>query len=516
MAPDSFNEQRAAIGHLWLRQHFQLRTTKPYVESYIAPGARRTEIHGWHIIEYYPRHYASDLNDVIRHLRFALRHEPLDLRVFVGALRQIEPSVLEAWVRTEPTGTFSRRAWFLYETFIGRELDLDDARTGNYVEALDPMRHIVGARRNSTRHRVIDNLLGGPELCPTVRRTPRLIEQLGIHVNEEAKVLLSQYDPTTLARAVSYLYTKETRSSFAIEGETPTSNRTERFISALRSAASFQPSNKQQIISLQNKIVDSRYAAVDWRSCQNFVGATTAGYREEVHFICPRPEDIISLMNGWAELVQRMTSEIDPVVAAAVSAFAFVFIHPFEDGNGRLHRFIMHHVLAKSGFSPEGLIFPVSAAIVRDQRSYDEVLESFSRPLFRYIDWHLSQDAILQVNNDTSDLYRFFDATPFAEYLYDRIVDTVRKDLRDELNFISIFDHAFEAVRSVVDMPDRRASLLIRLCMQNGGKLSLKKREIFDELSDMEISSMEVAIQRAMDRVDWDQPDPQLPLYGRQ
>ena len=37
------------------------------------------------------------------------------------------------------------------------------------------------------------------------------------------------------------------------------------------------------------------------------------------------------------------------------------------DGNGRIHRFLMHHVLAKRGYSPDGVIFPISAAILRDR-----------------------------------------------------------------------------------------------------------------------------------------------------
>jgi hypothetical protein len=512
MTDESRNDGRSPIGYLWLWHRYDLRTTKPYIKSYTAPGARRTEVHGHHIVEYYPRHYGAYVDNEVGHLRFALRHEPTDLRVLVGALRGIGAERIAEWVRSEPTGGFSRRAWFFYETFVGGRLDLPDARYGNYVEALDSSRHIVGERRNSPRHRVIDNLLGGPELCPTVRKTARLQEQLGLHVDEEARALLKSYDPVTLARAVSYLYTKETRSSFAIEGETPTPSRTERFVAALRSAARFQPDDKGQMISLQNKIVDPRYAARDWRACQNFIGSTTAGYREEVHFICPRREDVPRLMKGWSELTNRVSNDIDPVIAAAVSAFAFVFIHPFEDGNGRIHRFLMHHVLTKTGFSPEGVIFPVSASIVRDQRSYDEVLESFSQPLFRYIEWFMDEEGELAVLNDTRDLYRFFDATPFAEYLHDRVGDTVKKDLKDELNFIAIFDLALETVRRIVDMPDRRASLLVRLCMQNGGKLSANKRATFAELSDEEIAAMERAVQRAVDALETAQQETQPSL----
>jgi len=57
-----------------------------------------------------------------------------------------------------PTASFSRQARFLHETFTGRTLDLEDARMGNYVEALDPERHILANRRNCPLHRVVDNL----------------------------------------------------------------------------------------------------------------------------------------------------------------------------------------------------------------------------------------------------------------------------------------------------------------------------------------------------------------------
>ena len=57
---------------------------------------------------------------------------------------------------------------------------------------------------------------------------------------------------------------------------------------------------------------------------------------------------------------------------------------------------------------------------------------------------------------------------------------------------------ALLAVREIVDMPDRRASLLVRLCMQNGGWLSARKRKQFRELHDEEIAAMEAAIQEAV------------------
>lgn len=491
------NEERRPIGQAWLRQELALQVPPPAVESYVIAGARRTELHGSKIVELYTRQYAVD-ETAASHLRFVLRHEPVDLGVLVATVKTIDPTQLEAWVRREPTGSFSRRAWFFYETFTGRQLDLDDVSIGNYVPALDPDKHIVAERRNSPRHRVADNLLGGPGFCPTVRRTPLLEQSMNARVDEEARALVDSYDPLLLARAVNYIYTKETRSSFAIEGETPNAKRTERFVAALQAAPIFDPADKAAIVRLQGDIVDARYAATDWRDFQNFVGGTVGGFREEVHFVCPRPQDVPALMDAWMTMTRRVVDGgVEPVVAAALAAFAFVFIHPFEDGNGRIHRFLMHHILARRGFSPPGVIFPVSAAILRDTKAYDDVLATFSRPLFDYIDWGWTGEQEIDVANDTGDLYRYFDATAFAEYLYDRVAETVRRDLVEELGFIAVFDRAFDAVREIVDMPDRRVSLFVRLCMQNDGRLSADKRKQFAELDDAEIAAMEVAVRGA-------------------
>jgi hypothetical protein len=53
--------------------------------------------------------------------------------------------------------------------------------------------------------------------------------------------------------------------------------------------------------------------------------------------------------------------EVDPVVAAAILAFGFVYIHPFEDGNGRIHRYLIHHVLADGpvGTDPRIQLFTI-------------------------------------------------------------------------------------------------------------------------------------------------------------
>ncbi len=60
--------------------------------------------------------------------------------------------------------------------------------------------------------------------------------------------------------------------------------------------------------------------------------------------------------------------------------FRLLFTHPFEDGNGRIHRYLFHHVLAESGFVPKGLVFPVSAVILERIDDYRKILQWYSKP----------------------------------------------------------------------------------------------------------------------------------------
>ena len=88
------------------------------------------------------------------------------------------------------------------------------------------------------------------------------------------------------------------------------------------------------------------------------------------------------------EGLQAMAIKNEPahaVVQATAAAFAFVFIHPFDDGNGRIHRFLIHYSLARLGFTHEGIVFLISASIVRETKRYDTTRESFSKPLLAQI-----------------------------------------------------------------------------------------------------------------------------------
>ena len=482
-----------AIGLHRLIEELGLDVVVPAVRSEAVRGARKTRIANGAILEQYPLSYAP--KDLFGHLRFAMRYEPIELNVLTALFATIERKELEAWIKSEPIGRYPRRAWYLYELLAGATLDVPEVPPTDNVLLLDPALHITATGVRVRRQRIIDNLLGNRDYCPMIRRTDRLNAAMQQQLAEEAKSIVEGVDPTLLARAVHYLFTKETKSSFAIEGEVPSTDRTMRFVAALGRADHFDTGDKKAFVDLQNSIVDPRYVQKDWRTIQNYVGQTASNYTEIVHFICPKPEDVASLMNGWMRAVARVEDgAVDPICAATVAGFGFVFIHPFEDGNGRIHRFLIHHSLAKLKFAPQGLLFPVSAAMLRDPKAYDAALNAFSGKIMPKVQYEMDDQQQLTVLNKTDRLYRYYDATPQVEYLYEAVAETIRKDLREEIKFLEVFDRAMIAVQKIVDMPNARASLLVRLILQNHGTLSGKKRRQFAELSDEEVTKIEEAI----------------------
>jgi hypothetical protein len=424
-----------------------------------------------------------------------MRYEPIDLGVLAAFFNAIDRRQLENWVLGESTGIFARRVWYLFELLTGQTLDLPEVPPTGYAPLLRSDVHITAKGFRVRRQKIVDNLLGNREYCPLIRRTGDLEGWMRQDFRQKFDGVAGGVEPSLLERAVQYLYSKETQSSFAIEGETPSPDRARRFVQALRNAGSFDTSSKEAYVQLQKKIVDARFALEGWRSVQNYVGSLAPDYSPIVHFVCPKPADVQSLMDGWMRSLARIgTGEVNPVCVATVAGFGFVYLHPFEDGNGRLHRFLIHHSLAKLGFTPPGVLFPVSAAMLRNKAPYDQALEFFSMRLEPFIDYKLDDAGRMTVQGETANLYRYPDLTFQSEYLYRVVADIIETDMRMELGLLEKYDEAIAAVNRVVDMPGLRASLLVRLILQSHGRLSKSKRGQFSELTDDEIAAIEAAI----------------------
>jgi len=431
------------------------------------------------------------------HLTFALRHEEIDLLILKRVFEAVPPTEIETMVREAPTGAIARRAWYFYEILTGRMLDVEDARGAGAVDLLDADAYFTGKPRLSKRHRVRDNLLGSGQFCPVIRRTPALTAFTELDLAEEARNTVGQTGARIVARAASFLLLADSRASFEIEGERPPRNRLERWGRAVLQAGKNLLS-LDEIVRLQRVLIeDARFVRPGLRPDGVFLGERDHFGDPLPEFIGAKPDDLTSLMAGLIEANDRMRADgIDPVLKAAATAFGFVYIHPFQDGNGRMHRCLIHHVLAERKFTPPGMVFPVSAVMLDRIEAYREALRSHSAPLMPYIDWRPTAERNVEVLNDTADLYRYFDCTAEAEFLYGCVERTVREDLPREIDYLHRHDEAMGRIMDVVEMPNRLAENLVLYIRQNDGKLSKRRREgEFKQLTAEEVAAIENVIQ---------------------
>ncbi len=105
-----------------------------------------------------PRHRPEDT--LYGHLTFALKYEGIDLAVLNALFQVAEAADIESMARSEPTGIYSRKIWFLWEWLRDEQLDLEDATMGNSFQSLTVNYNMRGYRIHSKRHRVRNNLPG--------------------------------------------------------------------------------------------------------------------------------------------------------------------------------------------------------------------------------------------------------------------------------------------------------------------------------------------------------------------
>lgn len=490
-------EPATPAGYAALYDAYSLAAPLPLTLAAISRHHKMTTRDGWRLFT--PRHApAATLEG---HLTFALKYEGVDLALLKRLFLVTGAGPIAALVAAKPSGIYARRIWFLYEWLTGDRLDLPDLERLAYVDAIDPELQYAVKGQNSPRHRVRDNLPGTPAFCPLVFRTPALDTFIASGLGARARAIAAEVPADLLARTAAFLLLKDSRASYVIEGENPPQDRVQRWGRAIAEAGR-APLDLDELLRLQRIVIgDDRFVPLGLRTEGGFVGEHDRDTRAPLpDHISARHEDLPALVAGMIAFANGAAAGLDPVIAAAVLAFGFVFAHPFVDGNGRLHRYLIHHELAARGFNPPGVVFPVSATILERIDAYRGALEAYSTRVLPLVRWKPTADGNVEVLNDTADFYRYFDATPQAEFLYACVRKTVEEDLPAEADYLARYDDFRARVHLVVEMPDRMVDLLFRMLRQNKGRLSKRAREHeFAKLTGDEARRIEAAYAQAFD-----------------
>lgn len=223
-------EPGTPVGYAALIERYGLQLPLPVRLAAIAERHHPQSTAAWQMMT--PRH-APEVS-LTGHLTFAFRYEGIDLAVLAAMFRAETPDAFAQIVRNAPTGAFSRRAWFLYEWMTGTRLDVPDAGKVRLVPVVDTgLQLALAAGESSSRHRVSNNLPGTSSFCPMVRSTEAIAACQAQAFDERARLAVGRIRADLVTRAAAFLLLKDSRSSFAIEGERPSGTRAARWGQAI-------------------------------------------------------------------------------------------------------------------------------------------------------------------------------------------------------------------------------------------------------------------------------------------
>jgi len=485
-------EEGYLVGYGAIQKAFDLQAPLPDVLALISQKHKQYKTEEWMVFT--PRHMPEDT--LMGHLTFALKYEGIDLGILKKLFEKLEAKEISKLLVEEPTGQYSRKIWFLYEWLEDAPLEIPDLTTGNYTDLVDEtIQYAYHGIEASKRHRVRNNLPGVKDFCPMIRKTPLLEHYIGLDLSQRIKKIIGKIHPDVMARTAAFLLLKDSKASYAIEGEKPPQNRAQRWGRAIGQAGQ-KPITKDELLRLQQIVIDNpRFTKMGFREQEGFIGEHDRRHGTPIpDHISARWKDLNVLMDGVIAANQKLKKDgsFDAVLAAALIAFGFVFIHPFVDGNGRIQRYLIHHVLLGKEYVSKGIIFPVSAIILERLDEYRRVLENFSRPRLDLIEWKPAENNNVEVLNDTIDLYRYFDATKQVEFLYNCVQQTIEQTIPEEVEYLEKYDLMKNYLDNLFEMPDKTVALLVRFLEQGNGKLSERtKTNEFKELKDEEVAAIE-------------------------
>lgn len=417
-------------------------------------------------------------DDLLGHVLFALKHEGINLTILAQALPRIPAQALEAELRKAPNGIYIRKACFLYEAFSGEELTQHSPVKGGFIPLFDPEQYLTMPGERNSRWRIEFNGIGTLAYCATVERTPQIMVLLQHDILARAQQFIQNLPSGMMDRAINWAYLSETQDSFAIEKESPSEDKSRRFIQLLRQAHERIPLSEDYLVTLQNATISNPYdMAAAFRHEQNHLASGLHG-AAGVTYVPPAPDLCRELMEQLMALGNDAVKRIDPLITAGIISFGFVFLHPFMDGNGRLSRFLIHQTLCRAGALENGLLLPVSVAMKREERLYLETLQEFSRPAREFWDVRWIDQGNMSFNfTGHPAIYRFWDATAGVRFTLEMAKRALEVELREETVFLQNYDKIVKAVDERYDVRGSDLANLVMMCLSQNGTVSKHRRK---------------------------------------
>jgi Fic family protein len=207
---------------------------------------------------------------------------------------------------------------------------------------------------------------------------------------------------------------------------------------AVEQAAEAGAFAREEIFAIHGRLLEKaphKHVAGRLRSEQNWIGGND--YNPcGADFVPPPPEEMDRLL---ADLCRAMNDQsLPPLVQAALVHAQFETIHPFDDGNGRTGRALVHVVFRRRGIAPR--FIPPISVVFADAK--DRYIAALSR--FRF-----DEDGV------AGWIEHFAAATVRAARLgraYVSAVDTLRETWREQVRATASAPRADAAAWAIIDL----------------------------------------------------------------
>jgi len=245
-----------------------------------------------------------------------------------------------------------RYAAFAPDPLRGMALSLDATVAGLVSEAESAIRTLNEKAR--------------PALAPLARLLLRT-ESIA-----SSKVEGMQLGVRELARAEARVESGQKASALAIE----VLANIDAMTLAVDEAATVDRFGVNEIISIHRRLMEraaDERAAGRIRTRQNWIGGND--YNPcGADFVPPPPGDVGPLLDDLCDAIDD--DRLPPIVQAAMVHAQFETIHPFDDGNGRTGRALIHVILRRRRVAPEYLP-PISVILAKAKDRYIDGLTAF-------------------------------------------------------------------------------------------------------------------------------------------
>lgn len=244
-----------------------------------------------------------------------------------------------------------------YDAFVPNEL------TAMPISLEGSVAGVVSEAEHAIR---ILNDAGGPALAPLARLLLRT-ESIA-----SSKVEGMQMDVRQLARA-------EARADSGMRAG-PTAQEIlaniDAMVLAVDEAALVERFGVAEIVAIHKRLMEraeNRHVAGRVRTRQNWIGGNDHN-PSGADFVPPPPEEVNRLLDDLCAAIDD--DRLPPLVQAALVHAQFETIHPFDDGNGRAGRALVHVVLRRRGLAPRYLP-PISVVLATAKDQYIAGLTRF-------------------------------------------------------------------------------------------------------------------------------------------